>query len=135
MACPYLIPTERLAGGGWLHPGRLPLGVGFAGKCNACGEPAPIAEGQLHECNLGYARDCPRLPASREWDALRFGISLPRDGWLTVQYVCEREHRPVEHGELEYELAAKQWTKPHPDPRVQRKAERYVESYLVKNAS
>jgi hypothetical protein len=135
VACPYFIPAERIAGGAWSHPARLPLGGGFAGNCIASGTAQSIADEQLHECNLGYARGCARLPVSRTWDAIRFGIALDRDGRLQVRFVCERDCRPIEHGTLEYELATNQWTNPHGDLRVQRKAECFVQSYLLKRTS
>jgi hypothetical protein len=135
VSCPYFVPIKRISGGAWLHPSRLPLGGAFMGNCLAAGKPQSVNDGQLHECNLGYARHCSCLPESRDWDAIRFGIALDRDGRLHVHFVCERYCRPAHHGTLEYELATGLWTVPHSDLRVQRKAECFVESYLLKRRS
>jgi hypothetical protein len=135
VACPYFIPAERIAGGLWPHPARLPLGGAFSGQCIASGDPCPVAEGQLHECNLGYARHCSRLPEPRPWDTIRFAIALDRDGRLRLHFVCERDCRPAGHGTLEYDLSAGRWVTPHADVRIQRKAECFLESYLLKRTS
>jgi hypothetical protein len=46
--------------------------------------------------------------------------------------VCEREHRPAEHGMLEFDSAEARWERPHYDPRVQRMAQCFLESYVEK---
>jgi hypothetical protein len=45
-------------------------------------------------------------------------------------YVCERNHRPVEQGSLQYDLSQMRWMVRHSDPRVQKMAECFLESYL-----
>lgn len=134
MACPFFMPTERLEDGGWLHPSRLPLGGGWSGHCCAAGhEGAAPASDELREfCNLGYALNCPRLPRERAVDALRFSIVRDRGAQLTVMFVNEMGHRPAGHGTLEYDLAQKRWISSHPDPRTQKMAECYLESYLLR---
>jgi hypothetical protein len=134
MACPFFMPTEKLEDGGWPHPSRLPLGGGWSGHCCAAGyEGAEPAIDELREfCNLGYAVNCLRLPRERSVDALRFSIVRDRGGQLAVMFVCELGHRPAGHGTLHYDLAQKRWISSHPDPRMQKMAECYLESYLLR---
>jgi hypothetical protein len=48
-------------------------------------------------CNRGYARGvCPNFPAEAPYDAVRFHRLA--DG--SVLYVFERDHAPVEHGQV-----------------------------------
>ena len=61
-------------------------------------------------CNLGYAEGCGRLPGERAWDSVRFAVLENREregksagGRIQIRYVCEREHRPAEHGTLEFD--------------------------------
>lgn len=139
MACPFFMPIEKLENGTWLHASRLPLGCGWSGHCTAPtheGE-APSQEELQDFCNLGYARACPRLPRERLWDAVRFaGQSVGKGGEngspgrIRVLYICEREHRPVEHGFVEFDMAEAQWLKRHEDSRVQRMAECFLASYM-----
>jgi hypothetical protein len=90
-------------------------------------------------CNLGYAEGCGRLPLERAWDSVRFaarGVSsnetLDSIGQIQVRYVCERGHRPGEHGTLLFDLAEARWLERHRDSCVQRMAECFLESYLEK---
>jgi hypothetical protein len=53
---------------------------------------------------------------------------------LTLHYVRERNHLPVEHGDLEYDLAQTTWLRTHSDPRIQRMAECFLDSYLKKKS-
>jgi len=53
---------------------------------------------------------------------------------LVLQYVCERNHRPVNHGDLEFDLSRATWLREHDDPRIQKMAECFLESYLKKKA-
>ena len=139
MACPFFIPTEKLEGGTWLHASRLPLGCGWSGNCTAPGHEgeAPSQEELRDFCNLGYADGCARLPRQRTWDSVRFGArTLANDGAnesarrIHVRYVCERDHRPVEHGFLEFHADEARWVNPHSDHRVQRMAECFLATYL-----
>ena len=131
MACPFFMPTQRSQDGVWLHPARLPLGAGWDGHCTAPGyEGTPPATQQLHDgCNLGYAV-CSRLPQQRAWDAVRFVVSREHESRICLSYVCEKDHLPGEDGRLEYLIGDGQWVKPHDDPRIQRMAECFVESWL-----
>ena len=138
MACPFFMPTERFDNGAWAHPARLPLGCGWSGYCTAPGHHGenPTPEELQQFCNLGYAETCWRLPRERRWDSVRFGarsvLAVPNGGkhCIHVRYVCERSHLPVEHGVLEFNVAAAQWTKPHPESQLQRLAECFLTSYL-----
>jgi hypothetical protein len=51
-------------------------------------------------------------------------------GRIQVRYVCERGHRPAEHGTLEFDTVAERWEQRHRDSRVQRMAECFLESYV-----
>lgn len=144
MACPFFMPVEKLDGG-WMHAHRLPLGCGWSGNCTAPGHEGEIpSDEELRGfCNLGYAQ-CGRLPAERAWDSVRFGAQIPRvkvprmDGnhpagdWIQIRYVCERQHRPAEHGVLEFQPLGARWKQKHSDLRVQRMAECFLESWLEK---
>ncbi|MGA8867969.1 MAG: hypothetical protein WB510_13420 [Candidatus Sulfotelmatobacter sp.] len=143
MACPFFMPVEKLESGAWAHPARLPLGCGWRGLCAAPGHQGEVpSQEELQEfCNLGYAERCTRLPQERPWDAVRFAIVPLRtrdpesDGGdgrsrVRLRYVCERRHRPVEHGTLEFDVAASHWVQRHADGRVQQMAECFLAEYL-----
>jgi hypothetical protein len=132
VACPFFMPTSKLDDGGWLHPSRLPLGAGWSGKCSAPGhEGAEPANQELRDlCNLGYAADCPRLPAERAHDAVRFSIARDRGAQLQLWFVCESGHRPGDHGILKYDLSLGKWISSHGDARIQKMAECYLQAYL-----
>ena len=132
LACPFFLPTERFESGGWFHPSRLPLGAGWKGVCCAPGfDGTEPGEYELREhCNLGYAVKCSRLPQARAADAVRFSIVRHSGDRLTICYVCEAAHHPVEHGNLEYDQSRAFWPVRHPDDRLQKMAQCYVEVYL-----
>ncbi len=139
MACPFFMPLERLENGTWLHAGRLPLGCGWSGQCTAPGHEGetPAPEDLREFCNLGYAEGCGRLPRERMWDSVRFAAKTVSGGnvgraSIQVRYVCERGHRPAEHGMLQFDPAEARWLERHRDERVQRMAECFLESYLEK---
>ena len=148
MACPYFMPLAKLENGNWPHPARLPLGCGWTGHCTAPEHEGKVPSQDILEafCNLGYASSCSWAPPQRIWDAVRFAVSAPpsSDGTrlaadvparvLRLIYVCEREHRPVVQGDLIFDLANAFWTRRHDDPRVQRMAECFLDSYLKKKA-
>jgi len=134
VACPFFVPTEKMEEGLWLHPSRLPLGAGWRGHCSAPGhETTELSDPELADgCNLGYASRCSRLPQERPCDAVRFSVARDRGSFIALCFVRETAHHPIESGILEYELAAHRWTSVHPDSRVQKMAECYLESYLLR---
>lgn len=136
MPCPYFIPTERFDDGGFAHPARLPLGAGYRGICGAPGHDgsAPSDEELKSNCNLGYARNCPRLPVERPADAVRFSVLRDRDGQIAIGYVAELNYLPREHGSLQYDSLLKRWLSLHPEERVQALAECFLQSYLEKRS-
>lgn len=151
MACPYFMPVEKLENGSWPHPARLPLGGGWRGHCTAPGHQGELPSQDILEafCNLGYADCCSWSPKERACDAVRFAIvpppasgksrsdrvaGGPSASAICVRYVCERNHVPVEHGDLEFDLQRSAWTRPHPDARVQKMVECFLESYLKKRS-
>ena len=153
MACPFFMPTAKLENGAWPHPARLPLGSGWSGHCTAPGHYGEVPEPDTLEqfCNLGYAGNCSRLPQERPWDAVRFAIAAQgeedtshtrrpcpegetRSSILQLRYVCERAHRPVEHGRLSFDPGGVGWLQRHPDDRVQKMAECFLESCQTRRA-
>lgn len=149
MACPYFMPMEKLENGSWPHPSRLPLGGGWRGHCTAPGhEGEQPAQHTLEAfCNLGYAGSCRWAPLIRNWDAVRFAVASPPDAAqrirgmgdgpatiLRLHFVCERNHRPVENGSLEFDLSSATWPRRHDDGRIQKMAECFLELYLKKKA-
>lgn len=143
------MPTEKFEGGAWAHPTRLPLGGGWKGQCTAPGHKGEQPEPpELEQCNLGYANSCHRMPVERPWDTVRFGVRAnvheqasaevsvnPGEHVLVLQYACERQHRPADHGTLEFDLVSLQWLRSHGDAGVQRMAECFLESVLAKRGS
>jgi hypothetical protein len=99
---------------------------------------APSQEELREFCNLGYAEGCGRLPRERVWDSVRFaartasGAGCAPGEHVQIRYVCERGHRPVEHGVLEVDVQGSRWLRQHADSRVQRMAECFLESYVEK---
>ena len=140
MACPFFLPMEKIENAAWLHALRLPLGGGWSGQCTSPGfeNEIPSPDDLRNFCNLGYAETCGRLPKVRAWDSVRFSakvVNYPQSGTvqrIQIQYVCERAHYPVTHGRIEFDFAESNWVDRHPDPRLQRMAECFLESYLEK---
>ncbi len=132
MACPFFLPTERLVSDLWPHRARLPLGDGYRGVCTAPGQDqAALSDDELKDlCNLGYAKGCPRLPRERHADAVRFIVTQDRDDQVGLYFTTERDHAPRDHGPLTFDRLQQRWLAPHPDARVQRMAECYLQSYL-----
>jgi hypothetical protein len=132
MPCPYFIPTEPFDDRGFVHPQRLPLGAGFRGTCGApgCLQTKPTEEELKTSCNLGYARDCSRLPQDRTADAVRFSVLRDRDGQIALCYVSELNYLPQEYGDLHYEVAMKRWSQTHANSLIQGLADCYLKSYL-----
>jgi hypothetical protein len=131
LVCPFFVPTERTAEIAFPHPRRLPLGTSWRGLCSAPGHEQEVPSAiELESCNLGYAHHCPRLPSQRPADAVRFALIEASGEKLRLQFVFEVEHRPAGHGFLEYELGSKTWITPHPDVRLLRLAESFLEIYL-----
>jgi len=136
LACPYFLPTEKTDDGGWIHPSRLPLGGGWNGQCTAPGHEGEVpSDQQIHDCcNLGYASACAFRPVERDFDSVRFAVLRDTNERVVICYVCERDHQPAKHGSLEYEKAGGHW-QPHPDPRIQKMAECYLTSYLLRKTT
>jgi hypothetical protein len=143
VACPFFMPVAKLEDGAWPHPGRLPLGCGWSGHCTAPGHEGEVPPREALEefCNLGYAERCGRLPRERAWDAVRFAVSLQRPADIVpnriiqVEYVCEHQHRPKDHGKLEFDGQAMEWVGRHADCRIQKMAECFLETYLSRKKS
>lgn len=133
MACPFFVPLEIVNDGSWPHPSRLPLGAGWTGNCLASGQELPASDAHLREfCNLGNAARCPHLPRDRDWDAVRFSVANANASQLTLWYACERDHAPIEHGKLTFDLLSEAWLNTHPDPRMLRLASCYLQAYRAR---
>ena len=141
------MPVAKIENGNWPHPTRLPLGCGWNGHCTAPGHEQEVPTQDILEafCNLGYASSCGWAPPERRWDAVRFAVAAPPLGrkpksssnqvsLLRLSYVCERDNRPVDHGELAYDFSQMMWLNLHADTRIQKMAECFLESYLKKKA-
>lgn len=127
------MPEQRLESD-WPFPQRLPLAAGWAGICTAPGHEGvhPSSDELRSGCNLGYAKNCSRLPDIRHADAVRFALGEESKGVLHVRFACELAHLPASHGELLYETSSATWLGKHEDARVQRMAECYVQVQLQK---
>lgn len=131
MACPFFSPTDRAYNVAFPHPSRLPLGAVWRGLCEAPGhEHSTPNDQELQRCNLGYATCCPRLPKKRTSDAVRFGVVRDSKERISIQFVFESDHQPAGHGCLEYDPVVKHWISPHPEPRTQKLAETFLQSYF-----
>jgi hypothetical protein len=112
VACPFFLPARRLDSGGWTPPPRLPLGDAFGGSCgapSAAGTAEPPEDIQRDLCNSGYARGrCAHFPNDCAADAVRFSVTGERDGRLTLVYILEKDHAPLEHGLIDHLTAARE---------------------------
>lgn len=149
MACPYFMPVEKFENGAWTHPARLPLGCGWRGHCTAPGHEGQAPADNILEslCNLGYAGNCSWAPSERVWDAVRFAVAAPAEiakvagcagapapHTIRLLYVCEKNHRPVDHGSVEFDFEQSAWLSRHNDPRLQKMAECFLDSYLKRKS-
>ncbi|MGA3195305.1 MAG: hypothetical protein ABSD39_09920 [Terriglobales bacterium] len=138
MACPFFVPREIVHDGSWPHPARLPLGAGWSGTCCASRDESErgmaVQPPHIRDlCNLGYATDCPHLPATRDWDAVRFSVASSSTEQITLSYVCELGHAPLEYGTLSYDLRGEAWQHAPKDPRVNRLATSYLHAYRARH--
>jgi hypothetical protein len=131
LACPFFAPTERADDLALPHPARLPLGAAWRGTCASLGHESAVLNNQeLESCNLGYAKSCPRLPKERACDAVRFAVAKEFGERISLHFVLESDHLPAGNGVLEYDRRLKSWTARHPEPRTQKLAESFLQSYL-----
>jgi hypothetical protein len=135
MACPFFIPTDRVNDLALPHPARLPLGASWRGTCAAPGhEQATPSSVELESCNLGYAKSCPRLPKERSCDSVRFAVASDSGTKISLQFVLEAAHLPVEYGSLEYDQLSHSWMSRHSQAGIQKLAECFMQSYLERKA-
>ena len=131
MACPYFFPIQKTHTIAWSFPQRLPLGAGFCGTCRTGQEEFVPDDATLRDsCNLGHALACARMPAARRADSVRFAVATDTGERIALHYVYDRDHAPVEHGQLEYDCKAGHWITTLADVCVQRQAECYLQIYL-----
>ena len=129
MACPFFLPVRRLDSGGWTPAPRLPLGDAYGGSCqaDASGPFEPPEAVQRELCNCGYARRrCSHFPDNGAADAVRFSVTGDKDGRVTLLYILEKDHAPMEHGLLDNAAAR--------EP-LASQARAFVESYLRQRAA
>jgi hypothetical protein len=134
VACPFFMPEQRL-NGDWPFPQRLPLAAGWSGTCTAVpgSEVRPNEHELTTSCNMGYARQCARLPQQRPADAVRFAKGEEHDGLIHIRFAYERDYLPAGHGELIYETATHQWQTAHDNACLLRMAECYINARLLQN--
>jgi len=134
LACPYFVPEKRCESELWMHRARLPLGDGYDGRCSAPGheDAKPTDEELKNSCNLGNAC-CSRLPADRVLDSIRFHVHDDQGSALTVSYCTERDHRPREHGVLQFDAASGTFVAAAAQPAVVRLAQTFVQSHLERH--
>jgi hypothetical protein len=136
LACPYFVPDERCEAELWQHRARLPLGDGFVGSCRAPGADGARPDDQeIRTCNVGYPRHCARAPQEREIDAVRFAVAADEGSQMILRWACERQHRPVMSGELQFVFeqgSARAESVPEPDW-VLAMAQCYANAYLTRN--
>ena len=142
MACPFFVPSRRLEITGWVRPPRYPLGDPFGGTCHA--RPAeviepPEAPHQRDLCNCGYARGrCDRFPGDSDADAVRFSVTDDTPNRLSMVYVVEKDHAPVQFGTLEYawvnDVDDARLHGPHISEVLIQQARAFLESYLSRRA-
>ena len=132
MACPFFYATEKFAERRWLAHPQVPLGDPYDGECHARQDGYRPGDEELRNlCNLGYVRKtCPRFPQDAGPDAVRFSVSRDEQQRIVIRYVQERDHRPWEHGWLEYHVREQKFVQPHANRIVNRLAEAYAEAYL-----
>jgi hypothetical protein len=132
LACPFFLPEHKCHDILWTHPARLPLGYGYTGCCTAPGhEGTHPDDHELKDlCNLGYAKQCSRIPPERKADAVSFAISLDGEERIVLSYIFERNHAPVELGYAEYDCVKRAFPIAHPDAQIQKQLECYLASYL-----
>lgn len=125
MACPFFLPVRRLGSDGSNPAPRLPLGGAYGGSCHALvsGPIEPPEAIQRDLCNCGYARQrCSHFPVNGAADAVRFSVTGHQDGRVTLVYILEKDHAPMEHGPLDPAREAR-------EP-LASQARAFVESYL-----
>jgi hypothetical protein len=113
------------------------LGDPFGGACHA--QPADIVEpSDAHQrelCNCGYARTrCDRFPGGEAADAVRFSVTDDTPTRLSVVYVVEKDHAPVEFGTLEYLIADARLDGPVISDILMQQTRAFLESYLRRRA-
>ena len=131
MACPFFLPLRRLGSEGWNPAPRLPLGDAYGGSCQApaSGPFEPPEEIQRDLCNCGYARGrCSHFPDNGAADAVRFSVTGDQDGRVTLVYILEKDHAPMEHGSIDE--AATGVLEP-----TASQARAFVDSYLRRRAA
>jgi hypothetical protein len=133
VACPFFMPTRTLDRDIWINPPRLPLGEPYYGTCVA--RPSELYSApetvQRDFCNCGYARgECGRFPEDSAADAVRFSIKGDSGGRLRLVYVVEKDHAPVEHGEMEYDGVRKELVNGNMSELLKAQARAFAESYV-----
>ncbi|MCL4402888.1 MAG: hypothetical protein M1436_09540 [Acidobacteria bacterium] len=135
MACPYFCPLKRFDA--WQPPAVLPLGDAWSGTCRSDpdAEYQPCNADLKAFCNFGYARGrCAHVPSEPGPDAVRFAVRGQEDGLVRILWSREREHRPFDHGTLEYAVAEDDFTARPAGWIFEQQARAYIQSYLRRKA-
>jgi hypothetical protein len=138
VACPFFAPSRRLENTAWIVPPRYPLGDLFSGTCHTSASNLTEGHQDDHQedcCNFGYARGrCDRFPGGSAPDAVRFSVTEDTPARLSLIYVVEKDHAPVEHGALEYSIADGRLDGPVISDVLAKQACGFIESYLNRRA-
>jgi len=133
MACPYFVPTEKIAEAVDGCRVRPPLGALYKGFCAAGEEKIepPDAETLDRRCNFGYARPvCGHFPADPGPDAVRFSVTKDDGRRVRMLFSMERDHRPFRNGRIEFDRDGDSWTGVETDTILYDQAQAYLRSYL-----
>jgi type 1 glutamine amidotransferase len=63
---------------------------------------------------------------------VRFSVAHAGPEQVTICFVCELDHAPIEHGKLTFDLASEIWLNMHTDPRVATLANCYLQTYRAR---
>jgi hypothetical protein len=117
VACPYFMPVEKLENGTWPHASGFLWdadGVDTARRRDtraslprrkSCRSSATLAMRKVADVCRGIGVGFDPVRSSNNGRRRKNGTGRR----IQVRYVCERDHRPAEHGMLEFDATAKRW--------------------------
>ncbi|MGH9647625.1 MAG: hypothetical protein ACRD4E_12515 [Bryobacteraceae bacterium] len=79
-----------------------------------------------------HFRGCDRVPGGSAPEAVRFSVTDDTPDRLSVIYVVEKDHAPVEFGTLQYAVESARLEGPVTSDVLVRQARAFLESYLGK---
>lgn len=134
MPCPFFVPAQPFTGHAAIP--FWPLAEPRRGSCSVAPPDEQPGDAELKKwCNFGYACGCRFLPKEREADKASFSVIRSEGEILLICCVLEKDHRPVSIRTLQFHRELSRWLSVHPDARIQRQAECYMESRLRLSAN